>query len=127
LAKAYEKKPDSLDYALSYTRVLMALREFQKVREILTPFDKEGKENFGLFFTLGRASENAGELEEAISYYQKALSQKGDVAAVLNSIGDCYFKLGNKEQALKAWEKSLETNPDQEQIKKMIEQLKEKK
>jgi GWxTD domain-containing protein len=127
LAKAYEKKTDSLDYALSYTRVLMALKEFQKVKEILIPFDQEGKENFGLFFTLGRASESAGELEEAISYYQKALSQKGDVAAVLNSIGDCHFKLGNKEQALRAWEKSLETNPDQDQIKRMIEQLKEKK
>jgi len=127
LAKAYEKKPDSLDYALSYTRVLMALREFQKVREILTPFDQEERRNFGLFFTLGRASESAGELEEAISYYQKALSQKGDVAAVLNSIGKCYFKLGNKEQALRAWEKSLGINPDQDQIKKMIEQLKEKK
>jgi GWxTD domain-containing protein len=127
LAKAYEKKPGSLDYALSYTRVLMALREFQKVRDILIPFDQEGKENFGLFFTLGRASESAGELEKAISNYQKALSQKGDVAAVLNSIGDCYFKLGNEEQALRAWEKSLETNPDQEQIRKMIEQLKEKK
>lgn len=127
LAEAYEKKPDSLDYALSYTRVLMALREFQKVREILTPFDQEGKENFGLFFTLGRASENVDELEEAISFYQKALSQKGDIAAVLNYIGDCHFKLGNMNQALRAWEKSLEINPDQEQIKKMIDQLKEKK
>lgn len=127
LAKAYEKKPDSLDYALSYTRVLMALREFQKVREILTPFDQEGKENFGLFFTLGRASENVNKLEEAISFYQKALSQKGDIAAVLNSIGDCYFKLGNKKEAIQAWEKSLEINPDQNQIKQMIKQLKEKK
>jgi GWxTD domain-containing protein len=127
LAKTYEKKPDSLDYALSYTRVLMALREFQKVREILMPFDQEGKENFGLFFTLGRASENLDELEEAISFYQKALSQKGDIAAVLNYMGDCYFKLGNMDQALRAWEKSLEINPDQEQIKKMIDQLKEKK
>ena len=124
LAKAFERRPDSLDYALSYTRVLMALKEFQKVREILTPFEKEGKEIFGLFFTLGRASEKVSELKEAISYYQEALSQKGDVVAVLNSIGDCYFKLGNKEQAVRAWKKSLEINPDQEQIKKIIEKLK---
>ena len=113
-----------MEFALSYTRVLMALKEFQKVREILTPFEKEGKEIFGLFFTLGRASEKVSELKEAISYYQEALSQKGDVVAVLNSIGDCYFKLGNKEQAVRAWKKSLEINPDQEQIKKIIEKLK---
>jgi GWxTD domain-containing protein len=126
LVKAYEIQPDSLDYTLSYTRVLMALREFEKVRKILTPFEQAGIENFGLFFTLGRASENMGEFEKAIDFYQKGLSQKGDVVAVLNSIGDCYFKLGNKEQALRAWEKSLEINPNQEQIKKIVDQIKEK-
>jgi GWxTD domain-containing protein len=126
LMKAYEKQPDSLDYALSYTRVLMGLREYQKVIKTLTPFEQSGIENFGLFFTLGRASENVGEFEKAIQLYQKGLSQKGDVIMVLNSIGDCYYKLGNKEQALRAWEKSLELRPNQEQIKKLIDQLKEK-
>lgn len=126
LAKAYTRKPDSLDYALSYTRILMNLKEFQRVIEILTPFDKEGQENFGLFYTLGKASKEVSELKKAISFYQKALSKRGDVVAVLNSIGDCYFELGNKEQALQAYEKSLEVNPDQEKIKKIIEQLKEK-
>jgi GWxTD domain-containing protein len=47
LAKAHERKPDSLDYALSYARVLLILKEFQKVREVLIPFDflliKQGK------------------------------------------------------------------------------------
>jgi GWxTD domain-containing protein len=124
LAKAYEKMPDSLDYALSYTRVFMALKEYQKVREILMPFEREGKKIFGLFFTLGRASENVGEFKEAILFYQKALSQKGNIVVVLNSIGDCHYKLGNTEQAIQAWEKSLELNPDQEQLKKIIEQLK---
>ena len=44
---------------------------------------------------------------------------------VLNSLGECYFKIDDKEQALRACEKSLEINPKQENIKKMIEKLKE--
>lgn len=127
LAKAYEREPDSLDYALSYARVLQALKEFQKVREILIPLEKAGQENFALYSYLGRASQETGALEEAISYYQRALSHRGDVVGILNSLGECYFKLGNNEQALRAWKKSLEINPNQEKIKKIIESLKEKK
>jgi tetratricopeptide (TPR) repeat protein len=47
------------------------------------------------------------------------------VIGILNSLGECYFKIGDKEQALRAWKKSLELNPKQENIKKMIEKLKE--
>ena len=127
LAKAYESKPDSLDYALSYARVLLILKEFQRVREILMPFVEAKKENFGLFYYLGEAFKEVGELEEAVSYYQKALSQRGNVIQILNLLGECYYKLGNNDKALRAWEKSLEIKPDQEKIKKIIEGLKEKK
>ena len=97
------------------------------MREILIPFEKAGKENFVLFYNLGKASQEIGRLEEAISYYQKALSHKGNVVGILNSLGECYFKLGDNEQALQAWKKSLEINPNQEKIKKIIERLKKKK
>jgi predicted negative regulator of RcsB-dependent stress response len=42
---------------------------------------------------------------------------------VLNFLGECCFKIDDKEQALRAWEKSLEINPNQENSKKMIERL----
>ncbi len=125
LAKAYQKEPDSLDYALSYARVLLVLKEFLRVSEILIPFEKAGEVNFTLYSYLGKASQATGMLEEATSYYQKALSHKGNVVAILNSLGECYFKLGSNEQALRAWKKSLEINPDQENIKKNIERLKD--
>ncbi len=123
LAKAYAKESDSLDYALGYARVLLALEDFPRIREILTPFDQAGNEDFSLYRYLGSASQEIGELEEAISFYQKAISQRGNISEILNSIGDCYFKLGNNEQALRAWEKSLEINPNQENIQKLVEQI----
>jgi tetratricopeptide (TPR) repeat protein len=45
---------------------------------------------------------------------------------ILNSIGTCYLELGNTGEALRAWEKSLEVNPNQETIKKIVEELKKK-
>ena len=43
LERAYERKPDSLDYAFSYARALLILKEYEKTREILFPFIKTGE------------------------------------------------------------------------------------
>jgi len=45
---------------------------------------------------------------------------------VLNAIGTCYVQLGDTEEARTAWEKSLEISPNQQEIKKKLESLKEK-
>jgi Tfp pilus assembly protein PilF len=46
---------------------------------------------------------------------------------VLNTIGDCYVQLGDPDNALVAWQKSLELNPNQEKIRARVQALKEKK
>ena len=124
LAKAYERKPVDMNYALGYARVLLTLKNFPRVREILIPFAETKKESFELFFCLGSASQEMSEFKEAISYYQKALKLKGTITLILNAIGECYLQLGEIELALVAFEKSLETDPSQENIRKKIEDLK---
>ena len=44
---------------------------------------------------------------------------------ILNRLGACFLQIGDKDQALKAWKKSLEVKPDQENIKKLIEKIRE--
>jgi len=73
---------------------------------------------------MGEAAKRIGEAEAAIGYYQKALTQKGNVVEILNSIGICYLELGNTEEALRAWDKSLEINPNQSAIRNAINKLK---
>lgn len=126
LGDACNRDPDSMDYALSYARVLLILEEFQKAKDILMPFSKTKEGNFGVFYYLGKAAQKLNQFRGAIPYYQKALSHKGDIVDVLNSIGECYFKLGEWEEALQVWEKSLEINPDQEKIKKAVKTLKKR-
>ena len=123
LGKANSKKPDSLDYALSLAQVLFKKGEPGNVRAVLLPFGNKGVSSFDLYHCLGKASQGLGELKEAISWYEKALAFRGNVVEALNSLGECYIKIGDKAQALKAWKKSLEINPKQDDIKKMIEKL----
>jgi GWxTD domain-containing protein len=125
LFKAHSKKPDSLEYALSYARILLRLNDPAVARDVLLPFAQKETPNFDIYDCLGNAFQDLSEFKDAIPWYQKALSFKGNVIEILNSLGVCYFKIGDKEQALRAWQKSLEINPKQENIKKMIEKLKE--
>jgi len=126
LSAAYEGEPELLDYALDYSRALLISKQFGLVLEVLTPFVDTEEVNFDLFYYLGEASKNIGQYEEAVYYYQSALSFRGNMVEILNSIGSCYLELGNRGEALRAWEKSLEINPDQDRIKAQIEELKKK-
>jgi len=126
LEKAYRKNPNSIKFALDFSRALLMAKEYQKVKQIATPF-LNTQEKYEFFAILGQSCQALGELAEAISYYKDYLSHYGTNLLILNSIGTCYYQLGNTEEALIAWEKSLELNPNQEKLKKVVESIKEKK
>jgi len=126
LRKAYEMEPEREDFAIVYARVLLSRDAYEEVKSVLNPFVVKTISDFSLYDVLGEAHQGAGEYEEAISSYQKYISHEGASFRVLNSIGECYFRIENHREALRAWEKSLEINPDQPEIKKRIEEIKKK-
>ena len=95
------------------------------LKQILSPFTESNAESYALYYYLGKSSQEVDAFEEAISHYHKALTLRGNTSDVMNSLGVCYYEIGDKEQALLAWEKSLEVNPDQEKIKELIEAVKD--
>lgn len=126
LEEAYRKNIQSTKFALDFCRSLFTLKEYQKVKEVALPFlDRPEKHEF--YAILGQSYQKLGELADAISHYKKYLAYYGTSIQTLNSVGECYYQLGNKEEALTAWEKSLELNPKQEKLRKLVESLKGKK
>jgi len=124
LRKAHEKKPESREYALGYARALQMTKDPAKARDILLPFARSGEPDFEICESLGRVFQDLKDPKGAISWYEKALTLKGNPVDALNALGECHFSLGNKEAALKAWSRSLEINPNQDYIRKMVEGLK---
>jgi tetratricopeptide (TPR) repeat protein len=102
------------------------LKEYQKVKEIAIPF-LTGQKEYKFLLILGQTSQAIGNLESAISYYKEYLTRFGTNLQILNTIGECYNRLGKMAEALEAWEKSLEIDPDQEEIQRKVKNLKEKK
>ena len=126
LEKAYRKNPNSVKFAFDFCRALFIAKDYQRVKQTAIPFlQNENKHKF--LIILGQSCQALGEFEQAISYYKDYLSYYGTNLQVLNSIGECYYKLDNREEALIAWEKSLELNPKQEKLKNLIQSIKEKK
>ncbi len=125
LEAAFRRNPESIKFALDFCMNLYDLKEYQKVKEIAQPFlDRPERHDF--YAILGQSCQALGELAEAISYYKSYLAYFGTNLQILNSVGDCYFQLGDKEEALTAWTRSLELNPNQETIREKIESLKDK-
>ena len=124
LGKACEMDPEREDFAITYARVLLNRGADEDVKRVLMPFAEKHVSDNNLYYVLGRAHQALGEHEGAISCFQKYISHEGATFEVLNAIGECYFQIENLEEALRAWEKSLEINPDQPEIKKKVEEIK---
>jgi len=128
LEEANQKRPDSVDFALNLVQAYMALGEYPKIEPVLLPFlNRPEPPKYELLFIMGKAYQNREEFRKAIEVFDKAISHYGLNIHLLNSIGECYLRLNETNEALAAWQKSLELNPDQPQLKKIVEALKEKK
>jgi len=102
----------------------MTKGEPQKVEPLLLWFFKLDKPPaYDLFLLLGGAYQKLGEWDKAIDIFNEAVSRYGVNAVLLNSIGSCYLEKGDSRAALVAWEKSLELNPDQPQVRKSVEAM----
>jgi len=126
LKQAYNAVPTSLEYALGYGQLLFQKKEYRRAKEILLPFSENPKTNLQCLSLLGACCQALEEYEEAISFYKAYLSHAGTNLNILNSIGECFYRLGNIKEALRTWEKSLEINPNQENIRKILDRLKKK-
>ena len=64
-------------------------------------------------------------IKEAIEIFKYAVLEYPESANAYDSLGEVYMKNGDKELAFRNYSKSLQFNPDNENAKKMLEQLQE--
>jgi tetratricopeptide (TPR) repeat protein len=126
LAEAWSLKPDRPEIAASYGQCLFFLQDYRKAKAVLLPLAPAGKASAEVLSVLGRTCHALGEFKEAAGYYREYLERFGTNIDIMNLLGTCYFQLGNKDEALKIWEKSLQISPDQPKIKALIDSLKNK-
>ncbi|MBP1766769.1 MAG: hypothetical protein H6P98_884 [Candidatus Aminicenantes bacterium] len=125
LEKAYTKNSSELRYALGLSQALFVEGQYQGIMDILGPWRGERATDLVLYF-LGKSAHSLGRLDEAVADYMEYLSRFGLNLELLNLLGTAHYQKGNFAEALRAWKKSLETNPGQENIKKLVQSIEEK-
>ena len=126
LEDAYRRDPASPKYAIDYVKALVEAKDYRGVQEVAKPFLGDER-RYDFLEPAGQAAEALGAYGDAVALYKDYLSHFGTNISLLNSIGDCYVKLGNAADALVAWEKSLEIEPNQPALRDKVRALKEKK
>ncbi len=126
LEAAYRRDPNQPKYALDFARILLAAKDYPGVKQVAVPFLADDRK-WEFLQIAGQAGQSLGELAQAIDYYKSYLNHFGANIAVLNAIGECYLSAGGPVDALVAWEKSLQINPNQPELKARVQKLKEKK
>jgi GWxTD domain-containing protein len=122
LEKSFLRNPDNTRFGIDYCQLLLQNKEYAKVKAIALPLVKE-KSRFEFTLPLGMACQGLGEYAEAISHYADYITHFGANVNVFNQIGECFIRLGDPAEALKAWEKSLGLNPKQPLIKQKVDSL----
>jgi hypothetical protein len=125
LEKAYAKNPAQAKYALGLCQCLFVEGQYQRIKDILTPWTGEKATDLVLYFH-GKSAHSLGQLDEAIGDYTNYLSRFGMNLEILNLLGTAHYQKGNTAEALRAWKRSLEINAGQENIQKLVQSLEEK-
>jgi GWxTD domain-containing protein len=126
LQAAHERAPESSAFARDLCGALFLAKDYAAIKSIAQPYLGDDR-RFDFLQMLGDVSRALGEHAEAIVYYKDYLSHFGMNIPVLNGIGHSEMALGNTEGALYAFEKSLELNPKQDDLRALVKSLKEKK
>jgi tetratricopeptide (TPR) repeat protein len=120
LRDSYLKAPSSLDFALALARVDFLLDDQEAVQALLVRFLEKAGERSDVYELLGRSHFERNEFGRAAYFFKKYLAHFGTNLEILNLLAEALYRIGEIDEALAAWKKSLELAPEQPQVKERI-------
>jgi tetratricopeptide (TPR) repeat protein len=93
---------------------------------VVQPLSPLFKSDLELVLLAGSCLQRLGRDAEAVKVLSDAGSSIGLSTGILNALGESFLRLGDAKQALAAWSKSLELQPDQPDIKEKAAGLEKK-
>jgi len=104
---------------VAYANFLLKTRGFDRALEIIERLSGDESQKFDYFLAKGRALEGKGEYGAAIESLLQGNRIYDSDTRLLNSLGNCYYKTGQKKDALAVLNASLRLNPEQKDIREL--------
>jgi Flp pilus assembly protein TadD len=103
--------------------IYVGLREPDRALELLQPLEDRYPNQYEVVAGLGYAFYFKKEYARAVDLLERAATIRPPGTALLNTLGECHLELGDKATAKQRYERSLELNPNQDEIKKKLTSL----
>lgn len=85
----------------------------------------ESQDEAGTYIAYGEQLYAEEKFDEAISYLQHGVEQDPNNAAAYQTLGHCYYGLGQAQEALQCYEYALSLAPEDEALRQWVEQFKQ--
>jgi len=122
--QAYQLNPDYKEGVVTYGNFLNMLGAFGEALQVAEKLKGDDRRQFPYHIIRGQAFMGQEKYEDALTELLLANRIYNSDTNVLNSLGRCYYRLGRKAEALDALNSSLNLNPDQDAVKKLIQEIK---
>jgi GWxTD domain-containing protein len=119
LQKAYALKPDYLEGVAQYADFLVRAGKPDRALELAEGLAGAPDSRFDYFLIKGLALRDKGEYAAAIQAFLEGNKIYDSDTRLLNALGFCFYKTGQKKEALDALNASIRLNPAQKDIEEL--------
>ncbi len=123
--KAHSLAPAYKEGLAYFSNFLVKVKKPARALELVEGLKGEEKFLFDYYFIKGRAYLGLGEYDQAIASLLAGNAIYDSDINLLNTLGFCFMKVGKKDEARKALEASLRLNPEQPEVRKLLEEARE--
>ena len=119
------KKNPQDTFTLNYVSYKLALKnqELELALDLIKKALVLDPDNGYFLDTLGWVEYKRNNFESAVYFLEKSVSLLPRTSEVINHLGDCYFMLNRKKEAIFEWNKALKYETDKNIIKKIKEKI----
>lgn len=125
-ARAYQSNPNFKPGLKDYANYLFIVKKYEQILELVDDIKNDENLSFEFFLLQGKALMGMERYQEAIQSFQKGNEIYDSDTGLLNSLGLCYYRIGEFQNALDVFTASLKLNSGQQEIKDLVSEIQKK-